>query len=137
MSLVLDSSLTLAWLYSDETTDAVQGVMDLVIGSRAYVPAIWRLEVANSLQTGVRRGRIDEVFRDASLADLALMDITTDTETDTYAWNTTLRLVERFKLTVYDAAYLELAQRRILPLASLDEDLRAAAAALGITLLRT
>ncbi len=85
MSLVLDSSVTLAWLYSDETTDAVQGVMNLVIGSRAYVPAIWRLEVANSLQTGVRRGRIDAVFRDASLADLALMDIATDTETDTYA----------------------------------------------------
>jgi predicted nucleic acid-binding protein len=135
MSLVLDSSVTLAWLYTEETTVAVQRVMDLVVGSTAYVPAIWRLEVANSLQTGIRRGRIDAVFRDASLADLALMDIATDTETDTYAWNTTLRLAERFKLTVYDAAYLELAQRRSLPLASLDHDLRAAAASLGITLL--
>jgi predicted nucleic acid-binding protein len=70
MRLVLDSSVTLAWLYSEETTVAVQRVMDLVTDSGAWVPAIWRLEVANSLQTGVRRGRINSTIRDESLADL-------------------------------------------------------------------
>ncbi len=135
MSLVLDSSVTLAWLYSEEATLAVRRVQSLVIESGAWVPTIWRLEVANSLQTGVRRGRIDATFRDESLADLEHMDIVTDTETDTYAWTTTLRLSERFLLTVYDAAYLELAQRRSLPLATLDQELRAAATALGLALL--
>jgi predicted nucleic acid-binding protein len=134
MRLVLDSSVTLAWLYSEETTVALQRVMDLVTDSGAWVPAIWRLEVANSLQTGVRRGRINSTIRDESLADLERMDIVTDAETDTYAWTTTLRLAERFLLTLYDAAYLELAQRRSLPLASLDRQLRTAAAALGLAL---
>jgi predicted nucleic acid-binding protein len=63
------------------------------------------------------------------------MDIVTDAETDTYAWTTTLRLAERFLLTLYDAAYLELAQRRSLPLASLYRQLRTAATALGLALL--
>ena len=63
--------------------------------------------------------------------------ITLDADTDTYAWTTTLRLAERFALTVYDAAYLELAQRRSLPLATLDVPLRVAAGALGVSLLGT
>jgi len=135
MSLVLDSSVTLAWLYDEETTVAVQRVLELVTDAGAWVPAIWRLEVANSLQTGVRRGRIKATVRDQSLTDLERMDIVTDADTDTYAWTTTQRLAERFLLTVYDAAYLELAQRRSLPLASLDRALRAAATALGLALL--
>jgi predicted nucleic acid-binding protein len=116
-------------------TAATQRVLNLVMSSHAWVPAIWRLEVANSLLTGVRRGRIDAAFRDAALADLVHMDILTDPETDTYAWTTTLRLASRFGLTLYDAAYLELAQRRSLPLASLDRGLRTAARTLAITLL--
>lgn len=135
MNLVLDSSVTLAWLYGDELTPATQQVFDRVTAEGARVPALWRLEVANSLQTGVRRGRIGAEFRDASLADLALMDIATDPDTDTFAWSATLRLAERHGLTLYDAAYLELAQRLDLPLATLDQDLRAAADSLGITLL--
>ena len=67
--------------------------------------------------------------------DLALLDITIDPDTDLHAWAATLQLVDRFRLTVYDAAYLELAQRRMPPLATLDEELRAAGTALGIPLL--
>lgn len=135
MSLVLDSSVTLAWLYSDEVTPATQQVFDIVVAERAWVPSLWRLEVANSLQMGVRRGRISVEFRDASLADLALLTIEVDAETDTFAWSTTLRLAERHQLTLYDAAYLELAQRLGVPLATLDQELRAAGSALGLTLL--
>jgi predicted nucleic acid-binding protein len=135
MSLVLDSSVTLAWLYSDEVTPATQQVFDIVVAERAWVPSLWRLEVANSLQMGVRRGRISVEFRDASLADLALLAIEVDAETDTFAWSTTLRLAERHQLTLYDAAYLELAQRLGVPLATLDQELRAAGSALGLTLL--
>jgi predicted nucleic acid-binding protein len=78
VSLVLDSSATLAWIYSDETTDAIRALFDQVADAGAVVPSLWRLEVANSLTIAVRRGRIDVDFRRAALADLALLDITTD-----------------------------------------------------------
>jgi predicted nucleic acid-binding protein len=70
MSLVLDSSVTLAWLYSDETTDSIRMVFDLVADHGAIVPSLWRLEVANSLTGALRRRRIDAEFRRAALADL-------------------------------------------------------------------
>jgi predicted nucleic acid-binding protein len=127
VSLVLDSSVAAAWIYSDETTDAVRQVLELVTMNGAWVPALWRLEVANILEMGVRRRRTDASFRDATLADLALLPIQIDPETDRQAWTSTMRLAERYGLTLYDAAYLELARRRALPLATLDVELRAAA----------
>jgi predicted nucleic acid-binding protein len=135
MTLVLDSSVTLAWVYSDETTKPVRRVFDLITANGAWVPALWRLEVANILEMGVRRGLGDAAFRDATLADLSLLPITPDAETDRQAWGATLRLAERHRLTLYNAAYLELALRRTMPLATLDHELRAAASAEGVKLL--
>jgi predicted nucleic acid-binding protein len=135
VSLVLDSSATLAWIYSDETTEPIRRLFEAVTNEGAFVPTLWRLEVANSLTVAVRRGRIDADFRRASLADLALLDITTDQYTDLHAWDEMLNLADRFRLTLYDAAYLELARRRSLPLATLDDELRTAAMALGLRLL--
>jgi predicted nucleic acid-binding protein len=135
VSLVLDSSATLAWIFGDETTDPIRRVFDAVAEEGAIVPALWRLEVANSLTMAVRRGRIDTEFRRAALADLAVLDVTTDEKTDAHAWGQTLSLADQFRLTAYDAAYLELAQRRNLPLATLDADLRQAAASLGLRLM--
>ena len=134
MSLVLDCSAALAWLYPDETTDAIRQVFDIVAGEGAYVPMLWRLEVANGLTIAVRRGRISPGFRADALRVLALLPIASDPETDTHAWTTGLQLADRFGLTLYDAAYLELAQRRSLPLASLDTALRDAAEALRVPL---
>ena len=85
MSLVLDSSATLAWLYSDEITAAIRRVFESVAEHGAVVPALWRLEIANSLTVALRRGRIDADFGGA-LADLALLDIATDEHTDAQAW---------------------------------------------------
>lgn len=135
MSLILDSSATLAWFYADETTHAIRQVFDLLIKSGAWVPSLWRLEVANSLEIGIRRGRHDIAFRHATLADLSLLPISLDPETDRQAWDATLRLAHHHRLTLYEAAYLELAQRRGLPLATLDGDLRTAATAEGVHLL--
>jgi predicted nucleic acid-binding protein len=135
MSLVLDSSVTLAWVYCDETSEALQHVFNLVSEHGAWVPALWRLEVANILEMGVRRGRNDAAFRNATLADLALLPISLDPETHQQAWGATAMLAARHQLTLYDAAYLELAQRRGLPLATLDRELRAAAGVEGIPLL--
>jgi predicted nucleic acid-binding protein len=135
MSLVLDSSLTLSWLYSDELTPVTQQIFDHVVVEGAWVPSLWRLEVANSLHGAVRRKRISTEFRDAALTDLSLLNIMIDPDTDTFAWSATLRLAERGGLTVYNAAYLELAQRLAFPLATLDQELRAAASELGVILL--
>jgi predicted nucleic acid-binding protein len=127
MSLVLDSSVTLARALSDETTPAVERVFDLVSEGGAWVPGLWRLEVANALEMGVRRRRHHADFRNSTLHDLSLLPIQVDPESDRQAWSATLNLAERHRLTLYDAAYLELALRRGLPLATLDKELRAAA----------
>jgi predicted nucleic acid-binding protein len=135
MSLVLDSSVTIAWIYAEEVTTAIGDVFKSASEKGAWVPALWRLEVGNVLQMGVRSGRHNVAFRDATFDDLSRLPISTDGETDRQAWTATARLAEAHKLTFYDAAYLELAKRRNLALATLDEELRAAAMKEGIALL--
>ncbi len=135
MSLVLDSSLALAWLFVDEKTEAAEAVLHSVAEAGAVVPNIWHLEIANTIQLAVRRRRIDGTVRDGFLSYLSALDISPDPETSARAWTSTLGLAERFSLTAYDAAYLELADRRGLPLATLDNELRGAADRLGVALL--
>jgi predicted nucleic acid-binding protein len=132
--VVLDSSATLAWIYGDETTEAIRLLYERVADEGALVPALWRLEVGNALTLAVRRGRIDADFRDAALRDLALLDILADQQTAAHAWAGTLHLADAHHLTLHDAAYLELALRHSLPLASLDRDLCAAADRAGVSL---
>ena len=135
MTVVIDSCIALAWCFADERSAAADAVLVQVTESGAIVPSLWRLEVANALHMAVRRKRIDAAFRDASIADLGALNIDTDSETDQHAWAGTLQLAECHQLTLYDAAYLELAQRLKLPLATLDRELRTAAMALGVTVL--
>ncbi len=135
MSLVLDSSVALAWIYADETTDAVLRLFDDVRLEGAWVPGLWRWEIANVLQLSVRRGRHGADFRDDALGSLTLLPVKVDAEADRQAWSATLHLAERHGLTVYDAAYLEIASRREIALATLDRQLRAAAANEGVQLL--
>lgn len=132
MSLVIDASLTLAWYFEDERTLAVDGLLDRVVREGAVVPSLWKLEVVNGLQIAIRRRRIDAAYRDDALQQLGRLPITIDAETGAHAWSTTLNLAQRFGLTIYDATYLELAQRRALPLATLDRALGVAAPVLGI-----
>lgn len=134
MSLVLDASLALAWLFDDECTPVIDAVPGEVSASGAHVPSLWRLEVANSLRTALGRGRVDLPFGTHALRRLTTLPIVVDPDTAHSAWGATLGLSDRFGLTLYDAATLELAQRRALPLASLDRDLRTAADALGVPL---
>jgi predicted nucleic acid-binding protein len=135
VSLVLDASFALSWYFEDERTPVADALLDRVADQGATVPGLWRLEIANGLRTAIRRNRIDQGFRDRAIAQLARLPITVDPDTDRYAWTTTLQLADRFVLTPYDAAYVELAQRLVLPLATLDDPLRAAATALGVALL--
>jgi predicted nucleic acid-binding protein len=135
VSVVVDASVILAWIYDGERTPAIERVFALVIEDIGWVPAIWHLEVADGLQRAVRQRRIDAAFRTGALRDLADLDIAIDTETHVFAWNDLLALADRFRLTLYDASYLELAWRRGLSLATLDDDLRAAGEALQLQLL--
>jgi predicted nucleic acid-binding protein len=133
--LVLDSSVTLAWVLGEDASPALGQVFDEIADHGALVPSLWRLEVANALSMAVRRNRVGAAYRDEVLADLSMLPITVDARTDAEAWQATLRLADRFRLTLYDAAYLELAQRQNMPLATLDNELREAAGALGVPLL--
>lgn len=136
MILVLDGSYTLAWCFEDETNPAIDATMLRAAAQGAIVPAIWRLEVANGLNAGVRRGRLTSARRDAVLAALAQMGIATDPDTDRHAWSGTVRLADAHGLTIYDASYLELAIRRNLPLATLDAALVRAANGVGLAVIR-
>ena len=135
MTFVLDASVTLAWFHQDEQTPATDELLVRAPTSGIWVPSHWPVEVANAFQQGVRRGRITIAHRDAALTSLASLPVAVDPETGIHAWAQTLELSTRFRLTVYDAAYLELAIRRGLPLATLDGALRAAASSAGVPLL--
>ena len=135
MSLVLDSSATLAWLFDDERTEAVRKLLDRVTDRGALVPDLWRYEVANGLQMAVRRKRINQAYRDRALSNLADLAIRTDADSGLRVWSHTVQLASVHHLTVYDAAYLELPQRRALPLATLDAALAQAGRAVGLQLL--
>ena len=135
MTLVLDASLTVAWYFEDESTDATDALLQRVTATGAVVPSLWRLEVASAFQSAIRRKRIDTAYRDRSLARLAQLPVKVDADAESHTWSTTLRLADQFGLTIYDATYLELALRLGLPLATLDQPLRKAGGAIGITLL--
>ncbi len=135
MTLVLDASLTLASILRDETTEAAQAIMRRVAEEGAHVPSLWRLEVANVLRSAVRRNRCTQTFVDEALWNLEAMSIVIDAETDTHAWGATLAISRAENLTVYDAAYLELAIRLGATLVSCDRQLVAAARQRGVDVL--
>jgi predicted nucleic acid-binding protein len=135
VSFVLDNSVALTWCFEDERTPATTALLEQVAESGALAPMLWPLEALNGLLVAERRGRLDVARRQRLSGFLRALPITIDDETASRAWSATADLAERFNLSSYDAAYLELAQRRHLPLASLDRELRAAATALGLTVL--
>lgn len=133
--LVIDASLALAWCFGDERSPAADKAIDQVRDEGALVPSLWRLEVANVLFAAERRGRIDRVDLENRLNLLSALAITTDTETDSRAWTDTFTLARSQGLTLYDAAYLELAMRHGAELATLDHDLALAARRVGVPVL--
>ena len=132
MSVVLDASMTIAWLFEDEQSPVALDVLRRVVTEGAIVPSLWRLEIANVLRNAVRRQRCDEAYVDQSIERLAQLPITIDSETDHLAWGATQTLSREEGLTPYDAAYLELALRRQVPLATGDSELVAAARRRGV-----
>ena len=130
MSFVLDNSVTMRWFFGDgkpqELAYATK-VLDALKVTNAIVPATWGLEVANVIARAEAKSLVTEARSGAFLALLEGVDIDVDAATFVQALSGTLQLARRYKLSAYDASYLELALRRGLPLATLDEDLQKAA----------
>jgi predicted nucleic acid-binding protein len=131
MALVLDASITACWAFDDEDHPDASLAFERMRDEEGVVPALWWFEVRNILIVNERRRRIAESDTAAFLLNLSLLRLRADQSPDE---NAVLRLARSHRLSVYDAAYLELARREGLPLATLDADLRKAAASEGVSL---
>ena len=132
-ALVIDSSAALSWCFEDEASPETDSLFERVRDLGAVVPGLWHLEIANVLLQAEKRGRITAGDVTMRLDLIAALPITTDSETTDRAWREILALARAQGLTTYDAAYLELAIRRGLPLQTKDEALIGAAERCNVT----
>lgn len=135
MSFVLDNSVTMRWFFGNGKPQelAYAGkVLDTMKKTNALVPVTWGLEVANVIARAEAKGLVTEARSGAFLEMLEGVDIEVDAATFQHALSDTLQLARRYKLSAYDASYLELALRLGIPLATLDEDLQKAAKKVGV-----
>ncbi len=135
MNFVLDASITLAWCFEDESTPATTTLLDRLSTAEAFVPALWQLEVVNILLNAQRKKRITPAKVSEFINLLEALSIQTDYSIGSRGFYEILALATSQNLTTYDAAYLELAMRLGLPLATKDMQLQQAAENLGVTLL--
>ena len=133
--IVLDASVAVAWCFEDEKTSFTEGVLDLLAaGTEVLTPAIWPFEVANALLVAERRKRITLVQVTALLQRIGELPISVDPIHPGTVFNQILSLARQTDLSEYEAAYVELALRNALPLATLDHNLQRAATRAGTTL---
>lgn len=127
---VLDNSVAMRWLLASEKAadqTYAEAVLKTLTDVDARVPNLWHLEAANVLLAAEKNGNIDAGTAEAFIAHLDSLPLQVDSLTAQQAFNRTLALARAYKLSTYDAAYLELALREGLPLATLDKDLIKAA----------
>jgi predicted nucleic acid-binding protein len=132
--LVIDASLTMTWAFTNEATPFTARVLESLATTHAVTPALWPFEVTNALLDAERRGRINAAQQAEFLERLRLLPIHIEHRPAAWLGQQILPLARAHRLTAYDAAYLELAGREGLPLATNDEDLKAAARAAGVPL---
>ncbi len=135
MPFVLDASVALRWHFRDEVSPYANRVLSALAEQTALVPSIWPLEIANALAVAERRGRLDparvtravELYRELPIAvhEVPVED----------AFGPVLEVARDHRLTAYDAAYLELAMREGVPLATEDQALRESAGRVGVAVL--
>ncbi len=127
MIAILDASAFAPIVISDERESLLPGVQEGLSTGGFVVPSHWHMEVANLLLVALRRGRIASVDRDRGVSTVGAIIVDVDRRTSDVLFGRTWDLSERHKLTIYDAAYLELADRLRLPLATSDQALMSAA----------
>lgn len=134
--IVVDCSIVAAWLFRDERNEYAFEIARQYRACDYLVPSLWKWEIANTLLIGQRRKRCSQEDVTAWLAYLAGMPFQFDEYSLAAVWNDTLEFANDHQLTVYDAAYLELAHRESIPLATLDDEMKKAAKAAGVKLFR-
>jgi predicted nucleic acid-binding protein len=132
MAFVVDASIALAWLFNDESSAYADSVLDRLRSERGAAPGNWPLEVANGLWAGERRGRITAAEVVEAVQQTLELPVTVYEISPELALGRILQLSQVHGLTAYDAAYLELAMREGLPIATQDTDLIAAARGVGL-----
>ena len=135
MSWIADCSVAMAWCFEDEVTPRTESLLDRTRTDGLILPGHWPLEVTNVLRSAARKGRLTETQALQRAAILMSLPIQYDSLTHIVAFTSTYRLAARYKLTMYDAAYLELAIRIGASLATNDQDLAHAADQCGVDLL--
>jgi predicted nucleic acid-binding protein len=134
-AFVADASVAIAWVHPAQATKQTAAMLDAIAdGATLEVPALWPLEVANALVVLVRRRKLAEDERQAGLGWLRGLRVRVDHEMSALAFSRLSELAVTYQLSVYDAAYLELAVRRRLVLGCKDGALRAAATDVGVRL---
>jgi predicted nucleic acid-binding protein len=134
-AFVADASVAVGWVHPAQATRQTAAMLDaLADGATLEVPALWPLEVANALMVLVRRRKLNENERQTGLGWLGGLPLRIDPEAAALAFSRLSELAAAHHLSVYDAAYLELALRRKLPLACADGPLRGAAGQAGVGL---
>jgi predicted nucleic acid-binding protein len=135
-ALVIDGSTAIGFLLKDEKGPAPMKALDVIeSGVATFVPAHWCVEVANGLIMAERRKRASQADITEALGLVAALPVTCDDETARRAVSDSAALARQYNLTIYDAAYLELAMRRGATLATTDNELSAAAQAVGVPVL--
>ena len=133
---VVDASIGIAWVHPAQSTAQSEALLDVIAaGAVVRAPALWPLETANALLVLTRRGKLTEEERVNALTALARLSVVADHEMAALAFGKLSDLATRHGLSVYDAAYLELALRRKLPIACKDGPLRTAARRARVKLL--
>jgi predicted nucleic acid-binding protein len=135
VTFVLDNSVTMRWFFGDGEPQEIAyagKVLDAMKTARAIVPVTWGLEVANVIARAEAKGLVTEARGGAFLEMLEGVDIEGDTATFEHVLSDTLQLARRYRLSAYDASYLELALRQGIAIATLDEDLQKAAKKAGV-----
>jgi predicted nucleic acid-binding protein len=135
MNFVIDNSVVMRWFFGDgkpQDLSYARSVLDAMKSGNAIVPSVWGLEVANVISRAEAQGLVTEARSEAFLEMLVGLAIEVDGGSVDHALSSTLNLARRYKLSSYDASYLELALRQGVALATLDADLRKAAKKAGV-----
>jgi predicted nucleic acid-binding protein len=133
---VIDSSVGIGWVHPSQANELTKQLLEEAkAGAAIYVPSLWHLEISNTLLVFVRRKLITEAQREVGLTLLSQLRVIIDDETNRLAFSAISELAAKYSLSAYDSAYLELARRKSLPLATRDDALKAAAKKSGVKLL--
>lgn len=135
-AFVVDASVGFAWVYPSQASAETDALLDHIeAGAIVVAPGLWFLEIANGLLAAQRRKLLTGSERKSALEMLSRLRVTVDEDSSHAAFHKTSTLAEKYRLSVYDAAYLEVALRRQLALGSRDGALRSAAKRSGVKLL--